>query len=235
MSASTVFFSITIAYCIGSISSAVIMSKLFNLPDPREKGSKNPGTTNILRLAGKKYAAVVLLIDMLKGAIPVLLGKAMHLEPNALAWTGLFAVIGHIFPVFFGFKGGKGVATAIGSLLAIHFMLGISVIAIWLLVVAFMQYASLASLIAISASPILSLFTDRTAIFMPLLLLAFFVIFKHRENIIKLSEGRESKIHIKRSVLQDILSDKQEIIPPHPGAENLTEEKKVKRKTKRGR
>ncbi|MBW4051062.1 MAG: glycerol-3-phosphate acyltransferase, partial [Proteobacteria bacterium] len=121
-------------YCIGSLCSAVIVAHLCHLPDPRTEGSRNPGTTNILRIAGKKYAVIVLLADFLKGLLPVLLLKWSHLAPDYLGYVGFIAVLGHIYPMFFKFSGGKGVATSLGVLFGLSGWLGLAVIATWLLV-----------------------------------------------------------------------------------------------------
>lgn len=186
---------IIIGYLFGSISSAVIVSHIFNLPDPRTEGSKNPGATNILRLSGKKYAAIVLVFDILKGTIPVLFAKIMPISELAITYTCLAAVLGHMFPVFFSFHGGKGVATAIGGLLALQFILGIMVIAIWILVAQITRYSSAASLLSMTAMPLLALWTtENVSLFTPLFFITLFIYYKHRENITRLLDGNESKI-----------------------------------------
>ena len=182
-------------YLLGSVCSAVIVCRLFALPDPRTEGSNNPGATNVLRIAGKQYAIIVLIADIMKGLLPVLLAKLLGGGPIIQGFTCLAAVLGHMFPVFFDFKGGKGVATTIGGLLAMNFILGTVVIAVWLIVVNFTRYVSLASMVAIILSPFFSLFAYRNELaFTPLLLVVFFVLYKHRNNMNRLIDGTEPKI-----------------------------------------
>lgn len=203
-----------ISYLMGSICSAVIVCRTFNLPDPREEGSKNPGATNVLRIAGKQYAALVLLVDMLKGTIPVVLAKAMGASPTVLSFTVLAAVIGHMYPIFFGFKGGKGVATAMGALLGFQFIVGIMAVATWLLVVNFFKYSSLASIIAMTLAPFYSLLvTQQVDGFIPLFFMVFLIWFKHKDNITRLIDGSESKVILKHSVIEEIMET-----PHHPKA-----------------
>ena len=188
-------FCLVVAYCSGSICSAILVSNLFNLPDPREEGSKNPGATNVLRLAGKKYAAIVLLADMLKGTLPVLLAKLILADPMVVGFTCFAAVFGHVYPIFFGFKGGKGVATALGALLGFHFLLGVLVIATWLLIAKFWHYSSLASMITLLLAPFYSLFAvGNTSAFVPLLFIALLILYQHRNNLTRLMDGNEPKI-----------------------------------------
>nr|WP_241480476.1 glycerol-3-phosphate 1-O-acyltransferase PlsY [Legionella norrlandica] len=139
-------FLILVGYLMGSINSAIIVCRVFGLPDPRMEGSKNPGATNVLRLGGKQYGIIVMVFDVVKGILPVLIAKLLNAPPVTVAFTALAAVIGHMYPLFFHFKGGKGVATAIGALLAFHFVIGIMVAATWLLVANFWRYSSLARL-----------------------------------------------------------------------------------------
>lgn len=199
------FFVIIIGYLLGSLCSAIIVSRLFSLPDPRTEGSRNPGATNVLRLAGKKYAAIVLLGDMLKGLIPVLLAKVLGAGPTTVGFTCLAAVIGHMYPIFFRFHGGKGVATALGGLLGVHFILGIMVIATWLLVANFTRYSSLASIISILLAPMFAMLTiGKLEIFPPLFLVALFVLYQHRNNITRLIDGEEPKIRFSRNLKEEI-------------------------------
>lgn len=191
---------ITVAYLVGSLSSAIIVCKLNDLPDPRTEGSKNPGATNVLRIAGKKYAAIVLLFDMLKGLLPVLLAQLLGSSPTALGFTCFAAVIGHMYPVFFEFKGGKGVATALGAFLGLHIVMGTIIIATWLTIANFSRYSSLASIIAISFAPFYSIMMyGNLDAFVPLCLITIFVLFQHRDNISRLMVGEEPKISFKRS------------------------------------
>lgn len=186
---------VVIAYLLGSLCSAIIVCRIFKLSDPREGGSGNPGATNVLRLYGKKYAIMVLLGDMLKGTIPVLLGHLCRLPADYLGWIALAAVLGHMFPIFFKFKGGKGVATALGAFLGIHLYLGAICLALWIVVAKLMKYSSLASIVTLLFAPIVGVIvTTNSGILMPMLLMALFIIAQHRENIQRLSKGEESKI-----------------------------------------
>lgn len=184
-----------VAYCIGSLCSAVIVARLCHLPDPRTEGSRNPGTTNILRIAGKKYAVIVLLADLLKGLLPVLCMKWSHFAPDYLGYVGLIAVLGHIYPIFFGFKGGKGVATTLGVLLGLNFELGLLVILSWLIVAGVTRYSSLAAMIAVSLA-LLDVWwiTSNLHLVIPVLLIALLVLWQHQENMQRLWRGKESKI-----------------------------------------
>ncbi|KTD23958.1 glycerol-3-phosphate 1-O-acyltransferase PlsY [Legionella maceachernii] len=204
MAALAFIFFMVLGYVFGSICSAVIVSRIFSLPDPRISGSRNPGATNVLRLAGKKYAAIVLIADMLKGLLPVLLAKAFDVSPITVSFTCLATVLGHMYPVFFGFHGGKGVATAIGSLLGLHFILGVMVIATWLLIANFTRYSSLASIASMALAPLYALLTiGRLDIFPPLFFIALFILYKHRNNITRLIDGEEPKIKFNRSSLNE--------------------------------
>ena len=210
---------VLISYLMGSICSAIIVCSVFSLPDPREEGSKNPGATNVLRLAGKQYAALVLLVDILKGTIPVLIAQYLNASPVVVSLTVLFAVLGHMYPIFFNFKGGKGVATAIGALLGFHFIVGVMVIATWLLIVNFARYSSLASMISIILSPLYSLLvTQDISIFPPICFMAILVLFKHKNNITRLIDGKEPKVFIKENVLKEIMA---ESTPPHTSGKEV--------------
>jgi acyl phosphate:glycerol-3-phosphate acyltransferase len=197
-------FLVGLGYVLGSVCSAVIVSNFFSLPDPRITGSQNPGATNVLRLAGKKYAIIVLLGDLLKGLVPVLLAKAFHAAPITISFTCLAAVLGHMYPVFFSFQGGKGVATTMGALLGLNVILGVMVIATWLLVAWITRYSSLAALVAIMLAPFYSLFLlGRLDVFLPLFFIALFILYKHRNNISRLINGKEPKIQHKASSLTE--------------------------------
>jgi glycerol-3-phosphate acyltransferase PlsY len=194
---------LVVAYLVGSICSAIITSQLFHLPDPRLEGSQNPGATNVLRLAGTKFALIVLFTDGLKGALPVMLATGLGLNTDAIALTGLAAVLGHIYPVFFAFKGGKGVATALGALLAFQPWLGGLVTLTWLICAIIGRYSSLASLIAMGAAPFYALLCKTTSSgFFPLLAITGMIFYQHRENIKRLWRGTESKINLKKRVSQ---------------------------------
>ncbi len=183
------------AYALGSLCSAVLVCQAAKLPDPRTKGSKNPGATNVLRLAGKQYAALVLLADMLKGLLPVWLAVIFHLGGFWQGMVGLAAVLGHVYPVFFDFKGGKGVATSLGVLLGLHPLLGLLAVLTWLTVAFFSRYSSLSSIVAITLSPFYALlgFHEQAA-FLPLVAIALVVLYQHQENIKRLLDGSESKL-----------------------------------------
>ncbi len=199
-----VFF-VTMGYLSGSICTAVIVSRIFDLPDPCSQGSQNPGATNVLRLSGKKYAAIVLSADMLKGLIPVLLAQLLGASPNTVAFTCFAAVMGHMFPVFFNFKGGKGVATTIGVLLGFHPMLGIAVAATWLVVANFFRYSSLASIVSIILMPFFAIvITHNLNTIAPLCFIVLFVLYQHRDNFTRLMDGTESKIKLHHHDLSDI-------------------------------
>ncbi len=188
-----------IAYLLGSIETSILLAKLFKFPDPRSSGSKNAGATNVLRTAGKNVALLTLIGDLLKGFVAVWIAHAFGVHGFFLAFAGLAAVIGHIFPCFFQFKGGKGVATAIGALLYLSVLTAIVVAVIWLVVVFMTRYISLASLISITAAPILILIFSKSAYFIPLLLIAALIIWKHKENIQRLQKGTEHKAKLKTS------------------------------------
>ena len=193
-------FYVILGYLFGSVCSAVIVCRLFSLPDPQTEGSKNPGATNVLRIAGKKYAIIVLITDMLKGFLPVFLANLLGAGPTALGFICLAAVLGHMYHVFFKFKGGKGVATALGALLGFHWLLGSLVIATWLVVALISRYSSLASVIAIVLAPFYSLYViQNPSAFIPLGLMMMFVVYKHHGNLTRLMDGTEPKIKLKKA------------------------------------
>ncbi len=195
---------VLLAYLAGSLSFAVIVSRLMGLHDPRSYGSKNPGATNVLRSGNKAAAVVTLLLDAFKGWLPVVLlkwyGADYGLGDGTVAAVGLAAFLGHLYPVFFGFKGGKGVATAAGVLLGISWILGVATLATWLIVAFFSRFSSLASLAAAAFAPLYYLFGDRAAWYVDKgVLIAVFAIsallfYRHRENINKLIKGTESRL-----------------------------------------
>lgn len=192
------FIFIIMAYVVGSVCSAVVVAKIFNLPDPRLEGSKNPGATNMLRIAGKPYAILVLVGDMLKGTLPVLIAHFFGLNAFALGWVLLAAVLGHIYPVFFNFEGGKGVATTLGALLGFEPKLGMVVILTWLITAFISKISSLSAIVAVALLPIALLFTPQRGAFFPLLLLSVLVIYQHRENIQRLRQGIEPRMNFKK-------------------------------------
>ena len=186
-------------YLIGSLSFAVIVSRLMGLNDPRTYGSKNPGATNVLRSGNRKAAVLTLLFDALKGYVPVLLvglyGERFGLGAGAAAAVGLAAFLGHLFPVFFRFQGGKGVATAAGVLLGINPWLGLATLATWLIVAFFFRYSSLASLAAAVFAPFYQLLIwGAGPVLGAILAMSLLLIWRHAANIRKLIEGKESKI-----------------------------------------
>lgn len=188
-----------IAYLFGSISSAIIVCQLAGLPDPRMEGSRNPGATNVLRIGGKKAALVTLLGDVLKGFIPVLLAKLYGLPDIGIALVTFAAFIGHLFPVFFRFEGGKGVATLIGCLLALSLPAGIAWIITWVLVAALFRYSSLAALIASLLVPFdIWIFTDNLLFTGTVASMSLILFIRHRQNIVNLWHGHENKIGHKK-------------------------------------
>ena len=180
------------AYLLGSISSAILLSKMMGFEDPRSEGSKNPGATNVLRIAGKKAAALTLVGDCLKGLIPVLLGHLLGVEQWVLAATVFAAFIGHCYPVFFGFHGGKGVATAMAGTVAFNWIIGAILIAIWLLIARVSRISSLAAIIGFASLPLVVLWFTQALI--PTLVFAAIsaiLIWRHRGNIQRLLAGTE--------------------------------------------
>lgn len=187
------------AYLIGSLSFAVIVSRAMGLSDPRSYGSGNPGATNVLRSGNKVAAVLTLLLDALKGYIPVVLvkefGVAYGLDEGTLALVGLAAFIGHVWPVFFHFKGGKGVATAAGVLLGLNPWLGLATLATWAIIAVFTRYASLASLVAAVFAPFYQvLIWERGPIALAVAAMGVLLIYRHKANITKLLKGTESKL-----------------------------------------
>lgn len=184
---------IILAYLIGSLSSAIILSKLRKQPDPRTFGSKNAGATNILRGGDKTLAALVLVGDALKGFIIVILARLLSVTGMGLGLVALAAVIGHIFPAYFHFKGGKGVATSFGGILALSWPIAIVCLVIWGILVAIYRYSSFASLVASAAAPLLSL-VFMPSYFIPLVAMTGLLVWKHWDNIEHLKAGTEPKI-----------------------------------------
>ena len=196
------------AYLVGSLSFAVIVSRSMGLNDPRTYGSKNPGATNVLRSGSKAAAIVTLLLDALKGWLPVMLvkwfGETYGLGDGTVAMVGLAAFLGHLFPVFFRFEGGKGVATALGVLLATSWMLGLATGATWLIIAYFFRYSSLASLVAALFAPVYYVFgggvvwTMDKSIVLSTVVMSALLIWRHAENISRLVKGTESKLGSKK-------------------------------------
>lgn len=181
------------AYLLGSVNTAIIVCQLMRLPDPRTEGSKNPGATNVLRLAGRNAALLVLVADVLKGFIVVFLAGAFGPTGFGLAFVALAATLGHIFPLYYGFQGGKGVATALGGILGLSFPIGVVCFVVWGVTLFITRYSSLSSLIAVSIAPILLLFIN-VGYFIPTLAIAVIVAWRHLENIARLRAGTENKM-----------------------------------------
>lgn len=189
------WFLVPFAYLLGSLSSAVIVSRLLRLPDPREEGSKNPGATNVLRLGGKKAAVITLLGDMAKGLIPLVLAKGAGAPVGILAACGLGAFMGHLYPVFFGFRGGKGVATALGVLLGYSWVTGLAVLATWLAVAFISKMSSLSALVSAVLAPLyVAFWLGSPELVAATLVMSALLIWRHRENIGRIRRGEETRI-----------------------------------------
>ncbi len=196
------------AYLVGSLSFAVIVSRAMGLNDPRTFGSKNPGATNVLRSGSKAAAIVTLFMDAFKGWLPVMLvkwyGLSYGLGDGTMAMVGLAAFLGHLFPVFFRFEGGKGVATALGVLLAFSWILGLATAATWLLIAYFFRYSSLASLVAALFAPVYYIFGDGVvwamdkSVVLAIAVMSLLLIWRHAENIGRLVKGSESRLGKKK-------------------------------------
>jgi len=182
-------------YLIGSISSAVLISKLMGLPDPRLEGSGNPGATNVLRLGNKAAAALTLLGDLLKGTLPVLFALHVSGDQPVVAGAAAGAFLGHLFPVFFKFQGGKGVATALGVFLAVNPLMGLGLAITWLATALVFRFSSLAALVAAASAPAWAWWTTQDPMYIALAIgLAGVLIWRHRANIRRLLNGEESRI-----------------------------------------
>ncbi len=191
----TAFLLIVAAYLLGSVSTAILVCRCFHLPDPRTQGSHNPGATNVLRIGGRLPAAVTLAGDMAKGLIPMIVCHVLDMAPLVFACVGLAAFLGHLYPVYFRFQGGKGVATAIGMDLGLHWLIGLSVIGIWLLVAKIMRVSSLAALVAMSLAPLLVAWIWPSPGIIGLhLAVTLLLLIRHRTNIRKLIHGEEDRI-----------------------------------------
>ena len=197
------FLAAVAAYLIGSLSFAVLVSKAMGLSDPRSYGSKNPGATNVLRSGSKQAAIATLVLDALKGFLPVfavqMWGKNFGLADGTVAMVAFAAFIGHVFPVFFQFKGGKGVATAAGVLFGVHWVLGLAALVSFAIILFFFRYVSLASMVAAGFAPVAYMFGDRAAwyvsrpVLLALFLMALVLVARHKDNLFRLLEGKETK------------------------------------------
>jgi glycerol-3-phosphate acyltransferase PlsY len=186
---------IAAAYLLGSISSAIITCRMMGLPDPRTIGSKNPGATNVLRTGSKKAAALTLFGDFLKGLLPVLIGLAFGMEPPVLALIGMAAFLGHLYPVFFGFQGGKGVATALGVILGLSWPVALAALLTWLLMAKVFKISSLSALTAAILTPLYCwLLAPQMEYIILFSVLSLLLIWRHRSNIRNLMSGAEGKI-----------------------------------------
>ncbi len=189
---------ILFAYLLGSISAAIITCRLMGLPDPRTTGSKNPGATNVLRFGNKKAAALTLFGDFLKGLVPVLIGRLLEVGPQELALIGIAAFLGHLYPIFFGFQGGKGVATAFGVILGLSWQVALAAILTWLVIAKVFKISSLAALIAALLTPLYCwLLAPQIEFMIMLAVLSLMLIWRHRSNIRNLLSGSEDKINDK--------------------------------------
>jgi glycerol-3-phosphate acyltransferase PlsY len=185
-----------LAYLIGSFSTAIMTCKIMGIEDPRKTGSKNPGATNVLRHGSKKAAIITLSGDMLKGFIPVFLITQFQPDNLTIALVGLSAFLGHLFPVYYGFKGGKGVATYYGVLLGINWLVGLIGIAIWLTVAAILKISSISALVSFFFTPfVLWHFSQSIELTATITLMSLLVFWRHQSNIKHLIEGKEGKIN----------------------------------------
>ncbi|HGX92661.1 MAG TPA: glycerol-3-phosphate 1-O-acyltransferase [Candidatus Tenderia sp.] len=186
---------VAFAYLLGSVSTAIITCKMMGLADPRSEGSKNPGATNVLRIGGKKAAAITLVGDFLKGLIPVLIAHLAGATDAVLAAVALAAFLGHLYPLFFGFMGGKGVATALGVLLGISWPVALACLATWVVMAKVFKVSSLSALTAAVLAPLYMWLLEPAPVFWAMnLVIAVLLIWRHRSNIQRLLSGAESRI-----------------------------------------
>lgn len=193
-------FVVIISYLIGSVSAAIITCKIMGLPDPRSSGSNNPGATNVLRIGGKKAAFLTLMGDLLKGLIPVLIVKLIFPEePILIALSALAAFLGHLFPIFFEFKGGKGVATALGCIIALSPLVALCAFGTWLVIFSTTRISSLSALTAAIVAPIfLWLFDASLSVVMAVIIMDILLIIRHQANIQRILRGEEKKMSFSR-------------------------------------
>lgn len=186
-----------LAYLIGSFSTAIITCKIMGIEDPRKTGSHNPGATNVLRHGGKKAAIITLLGDMLKGLIPVLVVSQLQTDTLIIALVGLFALLGHIFPIYYGFKGGKGVATYYGVIFGMNLLVGLIASAIWLGMAVIVKISSFSALVSIFFTPfILWYFSQSVELTSAAAFMSILVFWRHKRNIKSLLQGSEEKIGV---------------------------------------
>jgi len=188
------------AYLLGSISSAILVCRLMGLPDPRTQGSNNPGATNVLRIGGakaKKAAGITLFGDSIKGLLPMLVAQVLGVGPWTLAGVGLAAFFGHLYPVFFGFRGGKGVATALGVQFGLYWPVGLCVAGVWLFVAKVLKISSAAALVSMALAPVFVWwFWPQPALVGMQLVITLLLFYRHRGNIRNLLSGSETKISV---------------------------------------
>ncbi len=189
---------IALAYLFGSLSTAIILCKLLRLPDPRSQGSGNPGATNVLRYGGKKVAILTLLGDIAKCAVPILLAKTVGLDETGLALVAFAAFLGHLYPLFFHFRGGKGVAAAFGCWLALAWPVGLLLGATWLCIALITRYSSLAALLTALIAPLYAWYFTNDTFALMTACMSILLIYRHAKNIGNLWRGKESKIGKKR-------------------------------------
>lgn len=183
------------AYLLGSLSSAIIVCRLLGLPDPRTQGSNNPGATNVLRIGGKKAAAITLLGDSLKGFLPVFAAKLLGVSPLILALVAMAAFLGHLYPLFFRFQGGKGVATALGVQFGLDWTIGASVAGLWLLMAKGLNISSLAALVSMALAPVaIWIFWPAPELIGMQCIMSLILFWRHRSNIRNLLSGTEGRI-----------------------------------------
>jgi glycerol-3-phosphate acyltransferase PlsY len=185
------------AYLLGSISSAILVCKLFNLGDPRKLGSGNPGATNVFRIGGKLPASLVLIFDVLKGTLPVWGSYYIGLEPFYLAVVAVMACLGHMFPLFFGFSGGKAVATAFGSIMPLGLDLAAMLIMSWVMVIFLTHYSSLAAILSTSLAPVFT-WLLKPEYTLPVAILSVLIVLRHKDNIIRLCQKQEPTVWNKK-------------------------------------
>ncbi len=183
---------VPVAYLIGSVSSAIIVCRLLGLDDPRKQGSGNPGATNVMRIGGKKAAAVTLFGDALKGLLPVLIAKYLAVDSLILAGVVFAAFLGHLYPVFFGFKGGKGVATSLGVALGVSWLLGVTVATTWFIVYKISKISSLSALVSAILMPVyVWFFLGDPYLLIVFIFISIILLWRHKSNIERLLKGEE--------------------------------------------
>lgn len=186
---------VPLGYLIGSFSAAIVVCRVLGLPDPRQQGSKNPGATNVLRYGGKTAAALTLFGDLIKGTLPVLIARALDAEAIIIGSVGLAAFLGHLYPMFFDFQGGKGVATGAGVFFGFHWLLGAIVVATWLVSVKISRISSLSAIIAAAFAPLYGWWLlDSPILVLATLIVTVLCISRHRLNIERLLKGQEDRI-----------------------------------------